>query len=85
MSGKTSADEWEMSADKWRWVKTNARPVQMSKDESKTNERRVQKSEDEWETSENEWETSEDEWETSAILSFMNPESPTVFYFRKNM
>ena len=31
----------------------------------KTNERRVQ--------------TSADEWETSAILSFMNPESTTVF------
>ena len=64
-SGKTNADEWETSVDEWRRVKTNERPVQTSKDESKTNERRVQ--------------TSEDEWETSAILSFMNPESPTVF------
>ena len=50
----------------------NERPVQTSKDESKTNERWVQATEDEWEAS-------TDEWETSAILSFMNPESPTVF------
>ena len=57
----------------------------MSKGESKTNERWVKTSEDEWETSENEWETSEDEWETSAVLSFMNPESPTILYFEKNM
>ena len=57
----------------------------MSKDESKTNERWAKMSEDEWETSENEWETSEDEWELSAILSFMNPESPTILYFEKNM
>ena len=48
-----------------RRVETNERPVQTSTGESKTNERRVQ--------------TSEDEWETSAILSFMNLESPTVF------
>ena len=64
-SGKKSADKWETSVDEWRRVKTNERPVQTIKDESKTNERRVQ--------------TSEDEWETSTILSFMNPESPAVF------
>ena len=34
-------------------------------------------------TSADDWETSEDKWETSAILSFMNPESPTVFILRK--
>ena len=51
--------------DECRRVKTNEKPVQTSKDESKRNERRVQ--------------TSAYEWETGAILSFMNPESPTVF------
>ena len=74
-SGKTSADEWETRAGEWRRVKTNERPVQTSKarqrqmrDEYrrvKTNERQVQ--------------MSADEWKTSAILSLMNPESPTVF------
>ena len=75
-SDKTSVDEWETSADEWRRVKMNERPVQTSKDESKTNERWVQATEDEWEAS-------TDEWETSAILSFMNPESPTVYTSRR--
>ena len=54
-----------------------------------TNGRRVQTSEDEWrqmrdeyrwvKTNERQVQTSADEWETSAILWFMNPESPTVF------
>ena len=67
-----SADEWETNADEWRWVKTNERPVQTRKDESKTNERRVQ-------TNERRVQARADEWEASTILSFMNPESPTVF------
>ena len=52
-----------MSADEWKWVKTIERPVQTSKDE---------------------WRRIRDEFirvqtNESAILSFMNPESPSVF------
>ena len=38
---------------------------------------------DDWETSEDKWGTSADEWEVSAILSFMNPESPTVYISKR--
>ena len=38
---------------------------------------------DEWRDECRRVKTSADEWETSAILSFMNPESPTVFILRK--
>ena len=44
-SDETSAAEWERSADKWRWVKTNERQVQMS--------------EEEWEASADEWDKNE--------------------------
>ena len=45
--------------------------MQTSKDESKTNERQVQRT--------------EDEGETSAILSFMNPEPPTVLLRKEHV
>ena len=57
--------QMQTSAGEWRHSSSNERPVAPSKDKSKTNERRVQ--------------MREDKWETGAILSFTNPESPTVF------
>ena len=75
-SGKTSTDEWGPSAEEWRRVRDQCRRVKTShrqmRDEYKrvkTNGRRVQ--------------TSADKWETSAILSFMNPKSPTVLISKR--
>ena len=58
-------DEWQ---DEWRRMRDHCRRV-------KTSQRQI----GQVQTSEDEWETSADEWDMSAILSFMNPESPTVF------
>ena len=71
-SGKTSTDKWETSADEWRRMRDQCRRVKTSQRQMRDEYRRVK-------TNERRVKTSADEWETSAILSFMNPESPTVF------
>ena len=58
-------DKCRQMRDECRRAKTSQRYVRDEYRRVKTNERQVQ--------------MSADEWETSAILSFMNPESPTVF------
>ena len=93
MSSKTSADEWETSADKWRWVKMNERRVHTSEDEwrwmrdqcrrVKTSQRQMRDEYRRVKTNERWVQTSADEWETSAILSFLNPKSPTVFILER--
>ena len=66
---RMSEDKWRRMRDQCRRVKTNQRQTREEYRWVKTNVRLVQ--------------TRLNNWEMSAILSFMNPESPTVFTLKR--